>query len=194
MKRVAVLFARPNSVYWQFPDADVYDLERDALTYPGGLPVVAHPPCAPWSRLRAFCKSGPQVKALAPWAVWQVRRCGGVLEHPAQSSLWPYLGLPKPGSSDRFGFSWGLDQHWFGHPGRKRTWLYICGTTPDTLPPMEFKLAARLPDIAVMSHAARDGTPPRFAEWLIQVALVTRNGDKTVSAMCVYYSTRSQHV
>ena len=49
---VAVLFARADSVYKTLPGCDVYDIDRDALTFPGGNQVVAHPPCRAWGQLR----------------------------------------------------------------------------------------------------------------------------------------------
>ena len=42
---IAILFARKDSVYKAMPGLDVYDFERDALTWPGGAPLIAHPPC-----------------------------------------------------------------------------------------------------------------------------------------------------
>lgn len=42
---VAALFCRSDSVYKSMPGVDVFDLERDALTWSGGSPVVAHPLC-----------------------------------------------------------------------------------------------------------------------------------------------------
>ena len=45
MTQVAVLFARADSIYKTLPGCDVYDIKRDARTWPGGCPVVAHPPC-----------------------------------------------------------------------------------------------------------------------------------------------------
>lgn len=59
---VAVLFARTDSVYRSLPDVEVYDIERDARTFAGGMPVVAHPPCraALWPRPGAvsWCGDG----------------------------------------------------------------------------------------------------------------------------------------
>lgn len=40
--QVAVLFARADSHYKELPDCDVYDMTRDARTYDGPHPVVAH--------------------------------------------------------------------------------------------------------------------------------------------------------
>jgi hypothetical protein len=39
--QVAVLFARSKSIYRRIPGCVVYDKKRNALNYPGGLPVVA---------------------------------------------------------------------------------------------------------------------------------------------------------
>lgn len=77
---VAVLFARRRSVYHTMAGCDVYCERRDARNYAGCLPVVAHPPCRAWSRLRAFAKPRPGERDLAFFALEQVRRCGGVLE------------------------------------------------------------------------------------------------------------------
>lgn len=112
-----------------------YDAEDDALSYDGPLPVVAHPPCGPWGRLRHLSKKDRA--DLAPLAVAQVRRWGGVLEHPAHSKLWDACSLPKPGEPLDL---WGggtlrVDQSDFGHVARKPTWLYIVGGTPGPMPP-----------------------------------------------------------
>src|SRR5262245_24549326 len=73
-KMVAILFARADSVYKCMPDCDVYDAARDARTWPGGMSVVAHPPCRAWGRLRAFAAYVPGERELAIWAVEQVRK------------------------------------------------------------------------------------------------------------------------
>ncbi|WP_255347922.1 hypothetical protein [Xanthomonas sp. NCPPB 1128] len=41
MIQVAVLFARADSVYKTLPGCDVYDMERDARTFAGGMQVAA---------------------------------------------------------------------------------------------------------------------------------------------------------
>jgi len=75
--KVAVLFARADSVYKTLPLADVWDIERDARKWPGGCPVVAHPPCRAWGRLRKFAHPRKGERQLAVWAVRQVRTWGG---------------------------------------------------------------------------------------------------------------------
>lgn len=179
-RRVAVLFARRDSVYKSIPDCDVYDADRNALTWAGGSPIVAHPPCRAWGSLRQFAKPSPGEMDLAVFAVEQVRKNGGVLEHPIRSLLWPTMNLPRPGLVDEFG-GWTLPvlQFWFGHKADKATYLYIVGCRPDRLPSMPFKFGyashvvatgkkgMRRPEI---SKAEREHTPRLLAEWLIELA------------------------
>lgn len=168
---VAVLFARSNSIYKTIPGLDVYDIERDARTYTGDAPVIAHPPCRGWGRLRHLAKVRPDERDLAIFAVDQVRRVGGVLEHPWASSLWTAADLPRPGRVDQFGgFTFGVLQGDFGHSAPKATWLYICGITPRMLPVPSFELGEKLGRVELMGKAAREGTPPRFANWLVELA------------------------
>jgi hypothetical protein len=106
--KVAVLFARQDSSYKRIPGCDVYDLERDARNYDGPLPVVAHPPCRAWGRLRRFANPRPDERNLARLAVALVREFGGVLEHPAGSLLWQSQRLPALGQRE----SWGGGGRW----------------------------------------------------------------------------------
>lgn len=181
---VAVLYARRDSIYKTFPVADVFDIDRDARSYFGPLPVVAHPPCRAWGRLRAFAKPRPDEKTLALHAVHCVRSFGGVLEHPASSSLWPTVGLPRPGAgADEFGgWSIELPQKWFGHRAEKNTWLYICGVAPRCIPEIPFSLGepshvisssrgrVRGGALPSVKKAEREATPIAFAEWLLDLA------------------------
>lgn len=187
MKTVAVLFARGDSVYKTFPECDVFDAERDARTYAGGLPVVAHPPCRAWGAFAMFAKPREDEKALAPWAVDMVRRNGGVLEHPAASRLWPELGLPEPGQGfDKFGgWTLGIHQHWWGHRAEKKTRLYIAGCSPRDIPDIPMSLGYpthvigdvgragknKRPEV---SKAEREHTPPQLALWLCDLAAIAR--------------------
>ena len=45
---VAALYVQTNGAYYGLPDVDPWDEARDARTYAGPYPVVAHPPCALW--------------------------------------------------------------------------------------------------------------------------------------------------
>lgn len=180
---------------------DWYDAARNAMTYRGTRPVVAHPPCGPWSRLSRLHKHAEEI-ALAPHAVATVQRCGGVLEHPAGSKVWDACGLPKPdrlvavsprasvhvsGPDEHLGYTLEVCQCDWGHPARKRTWLYIVGCAFEALPPIpppreptHWASGGRTrssrqgapvpPGIKVCSAQQRRRTPTAFAEWLVSVA------------------------
>lgn len=173
---ISVLFARADSVYKTFPDCDVWDIERDALNWPGGNPIIAHPPCRAWGKLRHFARPRAGEKELAIWAVEQIRVWGGILEHPASSLLWSEMNLPLPGQRDQFGgFSVWISQWWFGHRADKPTLLYIVGIEPADLPPIPFKLGEATHVIQSrkrknhrphVTKAEREHTPLQLAEWL----------------------------
>lgn len=179
---VAVLFARADSVYKTMSGVDVWDEARDARKWPGGCPVVAHPPCRAWGAFAMFAKPAPHEKDLAVWAVQQARKFGGVLEHPAASKLWPAVGLPEPGKRDQFG-GWTLPihQHWWGHRAEKKTRLYICGIDPADIPAMPMRLGqathvigdvgrAGFGNRPEVTKAEREHTPPELAAWLVELA------------------------
>lgn len=183
---VAVLFARQDSVYKTLPSCDVWDIERDALRWPGGQRVVAHPPCPSWGRLRWAAKPKPGEHELAIRAVEMVRVWGGVLEHPKASGLWKHLNLPKPGAgADKWGgFSLEVQQVWWGHSCDKATWLYVCGIDKADVPPMPLNFGESTKVVTTTRNCRpgsphwkphctkreREATPPAFAEWLINLA------------------------
>lgn len=183
---VAVLFARSDSIYKTLPGCDVWDIERDAMNWPGGCPVVAHPPCRAWGRLRHFARPRDGERELALWSVEQVRRWGGVLEHPVASLLWPTAGLPQPGKRDQLGgWAMGVSQWWWGHRADKPTLLYICGIEPRDVPPLPFKIGEASHVIQSrkrsgcrphVSKPEREHTPAAFARWLVELARRTNQG------------------
>lgn len=167
---VSVLFARSDSCYFELVH-DVWDMARDARNYKGSNPVVCHPPCRGWGRLRHWAKPRPDEKALALFAVEQVRRCGGVLEHPWGSTLWHAAGLPHPGKVDAWG-GWTLlvDQGWWGHPAPKPTYVYIVGVTREEVGDLPVQLRRAAGRTLELSPADRERTPPRFAAFLVDLA------------------------
>ena len=179
MSGVAVLFARADSHYKALAGVDVWDIDRDARNWPGGTPLVAHPPCRAWGLLRQFSKPRPDEKQLAIDAIAHVRTFGGVLEHPARSDLWNHMHLPKPGEfSDEFGgYSIEVEQFHWGHKAEKRTWLYIVGC--DELPAMPrrpgkpthvVKPRKNGTGAKIITKSEREHTPPDFARWLVDLA------------------------
>jgi hypothetical protein len=138
---VVALFVASDSIYKAL-DCDCYDAERNALTYAGNAPVVAHPPCQLWGKMAkvnhvrwggVHNRPGNDGGCFR-FALDAVNRCGGVLEHPAETYAWKAHGLPYPP-----GFGWTRwKQGWvcevwqsaYGHRAQKRTWLYYCGVNP----------------------------------------------------------------
>jgi hypothetical protein len=181
MRQVAALFVRADSVYKTLPGVDCWDAERDAMKWGGRCPVIAHPPCRAWGRLRQFAKPRDGEKELGIHAVRRVRTWGGVLEHPAESTLFAACGLPRPGQfpDDWGGWSLEIQQYHWGHRAEKATWLYIVGIDPDDIPPLPrregrathcvrpTKAYPRLPSI---TKREREATPPQLAAWLVELA------------------------
>lgn len=138
MSTVAALYVDPNGVYAGLEGVEVWDEARDARRYAGPWPVVAHPPCARWSRLAGFTEYRFGLKrgddgGCFEAALDAVHRFGGVIEHPAYSNAWKAFGLPRP--ITREGWTLGLDggascyveQGRYGLPVKKATWLYAHG-------------------------------------------------------------------
>lgn len=187
---VAVLFARSDSVYKTLHDVDVYDAERDARNYDGPWPVVAHPPCRAWGRLRAFANPRPDERNLGRLSVALVREFGGVLEHPAGSTLWPSQRLPVPGQKDAWG-GWTLaaPQKWWGHKAEKSSWFYVVGCEPQDVPAIPLILGEAAYVVQSrkrddhrphITKAEREHTPEALAVWLVELA--RRCGAKTMEA------------
>ncbi len=191
---IAALYVDPRGPYASMPGVDPWDERRDARTYAGPHPVVAHPPCGSWGRFRNLA-SGLD-SGCAPRAVEQVRAFGGVLEHPAHSRLWPYANLPRPGElpDAHGGFALQVDQCAWGHVARKVTWLYIVGVdraaatagvleggTPTHVVEHTRHEGARRSGLKLCSHQQRRRTPPAFARWLVDLAASARNCAKLPS-------------
>lgn len=182
-KKIAALFVRNDSIYKSLEDVDCWDLERNALNWPGGTPIIAHPPCRGWGMMRGLAKPIPGELDLARWAVAQVRRFGGVLEHPNRSLLWADQGLPEPGKVDSFGgWTLSVSQKWWGHKAEKLTLLYICGVGFNDIPVIPFDISYASHVVAQsnrnqkvrkrpeISKAEREHTPLEFALWLADIA------------------------
>lgn len=141
---VAALFVETGGCYFGLPDVDPWDKQRDARTYPGPWPVVAHPPCERWGR---YWYGGPMLHKLGrrltrgddggcfAAALSAVRSWGGVLEHPEASSAWAAHGLIEPPNAGGWvvadwhgGWTCCVEQGHYGHRARKATWLYAYGT------------------------------------------------------------------
>lgn len=155
---------------------DYWDINRDAMRYDGPNPIVCHPPCGSWGRM---VKQSRQPLRPGLVAVEQVRRWGGVLEHPADSKLWKRLRLPYVnGLPDAWGgFTICVNQWNFGHLALKKTWLYIVGYPQrHPLPDRPHLAAPGYPkNVQKLSKIQRRKTPFLFAKWLIEIAARCKN-------------------
>lgn len=190
---IAALYVETGGVYYGLPDVDPWDEARDARRYEGPWPVVAHPPCARWCRLaplnasmhgHAIGDDGGCFEA----ALRAVRAFGGVLEHPAYSYAWQAFGLPTPTrgawTSTLFDDGWvtEVSQSAYGHPTRKRTWLYCVGSTLGAMRWWEPEVSATVSDLGPgnsrrrgaewvpgIQYAAASATPLAFRDALLSL-------------------------
>jgi hypothetical protein len=145
---IAALYVQRGGCYWDLPGVDPWDEARDARLYAGPWPVVAHPPCERWGRFWHGSPRKPHRFALGDdggcfaAAIHDVRRYGGVLEHPADSLAWREWDLNVPARSGGWiaadfqgGWTCYVEQGFYGHDARKPTWLYAHGVD---LPPLRW--------------------------------------------------------
>jgi hypothetical protein len=196
---VAALYVQTGGVYFDLEGVDPWDEARDARTYAGPWPVVAHPPCARWCRLAKFVQSrtgarvGDDGGTFAS-ALEAVRRWGGVLEHPAWSMAFPAHGLPTPAArgwtrTHCGGWVCEVSQAAYGHRAPKLTWLYYVGDAPP--PAMDWSRPRctavvswcskrgdgsywRAPDVQRLGRRERSATPLPFRDLLLSIARSAR--------------------
>jgi len=137
---IAALFIQPEGCYANDNRIDGWTEHRDARKYDGHFPVVAHPPCQLWGAMAAvnYARWGGEHNKPAndngcfAAALESVRRCGGVLEHPAKTRAFAAYGIQKPAG---IGWTQIADNEWvcevwqsaYGHRANKATWLFYCG-------------------------------------------------------------------
>lgn len=187
---IAALYVQTNGIYYGLPDVDPWDEERDARKYAGPHPVVAHPPCQLWVNFAHLNfkryggehnKPGNDGGCFAS-ALAAVRKFGGVLEHPAESSAWDHYGLMRPtlGGWSRAligdpGWVAEVAQSAYGHKARKLTWLYYVGDVPP--PALDWRQPRGSHQVGwfdrikpTLSKKAASSTPPAFRDLLLSIA------------------------
>jgi hypothetical protein len=144
--QVAALFVETDGCYFGLPMVDPWDKVRDARSYSGPYPVVAHPPCHLWVNFASlnFKRYGGEHNrpgndgGCFASAVASVRRYGGVLEHPAFSNAWRVFDIQPPYPYGAGWYPGNIANEWvtevwqsaYGHKARKRTWLLYVGKDP----------------------------------------------------------------
>lgn len=145
MIKVAALYVEKDGAYYGLPGVEPWDVERDARTYAGPHPVVAHPPCERWG---SFWPGSPVQVARGirfekgddggcfAAALEAVETYGGVIEHPRGSHAWAHFGIPRPPKGggwvpgpDGYGWTCEVYQGHYGHKALKPTWLYYVGAS-----------------------------------------------------------------
>ena len=196
---IAALYVETGGCYFGLSHVDPWDRTRDARTYAGPWPVVAHPPCERWGRFWHGSTRKPHRYKLGDddgcfeAAIEAVRRWGGVLEHPADSHAFAAHGLPRPPRPGGWhpapgGWVCCVSQGHYGHFAGKQTWLYVSGKKPPELiwGPCEQRLhpvalarhgyakARRIGMVAMIGGKRkteiRNATPPAFRDLLIGLA------------------------
>jgi hypothetical protein len=137
---IAALYVQHGGAYWGLEGVDPWDEARDARTYNGPHPVVAHPPCQRWGRYWGGAPRKPHQYILGDdngcfaAALAAVRKFGGVLEHPEGSHAWRAFDLKAPPRAGGWvsadfqgGWTCCVEQGHYGHMARKATWLYAHG-------------------------------------------------------------------
>lgn len=189
---VAALYVEKGGVYYGLDGVDPWDIERDARKYAGQWPVVAHPPCQRWINYAAlnFKRYGGEHNrpgndgGCFAAALASVRKCGGVLEHPASSNAWKAYGLTRPlptGGWYNGDGTWVCEvwQSAYGHQARKRTWLLYVGANPP--PELNWSREPGTHQIGwfdrikpTLSKKAASSTPPAFRDALLAIARSAR--------------------
>lgn len=161
MKKVVILCADKNSSYFQCPEALIYTARENALTYNGTLPAICHPPCAVFSRTRNLAASSTQAYHLAEHCLTIVNRNSGIIEQPAHSIMFEFLGI-KPTIE--------IWQSWFGFRARKETWLY-CKDITLLPPPISFNTPTH--SVEKLTSTMRSRQTLAFSQWLIDSVITT---------------------
>jgi hypothetical protein len=138
---VAALYVEEGGCYVGLAGVDPWPISRDARSYAGPHPVVAHPPCQRWGRFWHGSTRKPHQFKLGDdggcfaAALASVRQWGGILEHPADSHAWAAFNLNAPPRSGGWiaadfhgGWTCYVEQGHYGHMSRKGTWLYASAT------------------------------------------------------------------
>ena len=141
---IAALYVETDGAYFNLDGIEPWDETRDARSYAGPYPVVAHPPCQRWGKLWAgqplhIKRTGiRKIKGddggCFAAALTAVRTYSGILEHPWGSHAWAHFCLNLPPRSGGWiaadfegGWTCCVEQGRYGHYARKPTLLYAVG-------------------------------------------------------------------
>jgi hypothetical protein len=208
MQHIAALYVQTGGSYFNLEGVTPWDEVDDARMYMGPNPIVAHPPCQRWGKMwkgqpgnikRGKIERKGDDLGCFKSALFDVRRFGGVLEHPEHSNAWAHFALTKPPrkggwiEADEYGgWTCRVEQGRYGHFCAKPTWIYAFGindlpelrwgvhvVTDDEFPAKAMEKHGReyCRKAGVMAFkgggkdsSARIYTPPEFRDVLIAMA------------------------
>jgi len=157
--KIAILCAARDSSYFDIPsdiyELDIYTIQRPLKYFSDSIPVIAHPPCAQWSRLHKSANYNAAEKQLAFDCFHLVRKNGGILEHPHGSHFMrEVIGYDNCQQ---------VNQSWFGFKARKSTLLYM-----NKVKLLGAQLSSELPSTTVteMLSDERARSTIQFNKWL----------------------------
>lgn len=157
--RIAILCACKDSTYFDIQSdnysLDIYTALRPVKLFNDNCPVIAHPPCAQWSRLKNSARIDLVEKQLA-YDCWKlVRRNGGILEHPNGSQFMrEFVGYSN---------CQRIHQSDFGFAAKKDTLLYL---NKVKLQPAQLPVELPSSKVCEMSVAQRSRSTLEFNKWL----------------------------
>jgi len=154
---IAALYVETDGAYFGLEGVEPWDIRREARTYNGPHPIVAHPPCQRWGNFWHGSTRKPHQFNLGDdggcfeAAFLCLNRFGGVLEHPAGSRAWKHFGIPTPPreggwikvpSQTHQSLMWTCEvsQGHYGHLAGKRTWLIASRLQKEQLPELRWGL------------------------------------------------------
>ena len=152
---ISVLCTEEFTSYLNLPYVFPWSKEMDVYNFNNSTPVITHAPCAQWSKMKRFANCNMKEKDLAFFCYEKVMENGGIFEHPAGSAFFKYIGKEKEVVS--------LNQHWFGFPSQKKTYLYFNKCKPGQ---MSINFNAVEKTTLQLSHSERSRTTLAFASWL----------------------------
>ena len=208
-RKIAALYVDKFGCYAGLENVEAWNESMDARTYCDDYPVVAHPPCQRWGRYwHGSTRKPHQFKkgddgGCFKCALFDVRRVGGVIEHPADSYAFNFFGLTRPirycgwlNAGDGVGHTCYIEQGNYGHISRKPTWLYAAHCElpnlnwdrceqrihPVALERYGYEKARRIGMCAMIGGKdktrIRDATPIAFRDILIAIARSSTKGSK----------------
>jgi hypothetical protein len=159
---IAILCADENSNYFKIPyDLDIYTLSRSSLDYKGDGKVICHPPCAQFSRMKAFSKKNESHLELAKFCIDMVNKNGGIIEQPMGSSMFKLFGLDYKNV-------FSVNQSWWGFRCTKKTILYF-----HNVKPLQMPITFDVPPYKVseLHSSMRSRMTKSFCEYLVKCCL-----------------------